>query len=159
MSSSTTSSLSGASAIAPPNRSHKYKIASIPADGIGPEVVSAAIEVVKKVAETLKTFTIEFDHIPWGTAYYKEHGKYVDDDVLGILRGYDASLFGSVGAPGPFSFLWHSYVGQVLLTDTRRPRSHLSVGSSPQNQRTTSIICQRPPSPHVSRDSVPFKRW
>jgi isocitrate/isopropylmalate dehydrogenase len=80
--------------------SHNYRIASIPADGIGPEVVSAAIEVVQKLSETLKTFTIEFTHIPWGTAYYKEHGRYVDENVLDILRGFDACLFGSVGAPG-----------------------------------------------------------
>lgn len=80
--------------------SHNYRIASIPADGIGPEVVSSAIEVVEKLAKTLKTFKIEFTHIPWGTAYYKKTGRYVDENVLDTLRGYDASLFGSVGAPG-----------------------------------------------------------
>lgn len=79
-----------------------YRIASIPADGIGPEVVSAAIEVVQKLASTLKTFEIDFTHIPWGTAYYKEHGRYVSEDVLDTLRGYDAALFGSVGAPGMY---------------------------------------------------------
>ena len=89
----------------PESPSHHYRIASIPADGIGPEVVSAAIQVVQKLSETLKTFTIEFTHIPWGTAYYKEHGRYVDEDVLDILRGYDAALFGSVGAPGKPSIL------------------------------------------------------
>ena len=82
------------------SNSHHYRIASIPADGIGIEVVAAAIEVVKKLSETLKTFTIEFTHIPWGTAYYKEHGRYVSEEVLSVLRGYDATLFGSVGAPG-----------------------------------------------------------
>jgi tartrate dehydrogenase len=92
--------LEEASRLAPPSKSHNYRIASIPADGIGPEVVSAAIEVVEKLAQTLKTFKIEFTHIPWGTAYYKEHGRYVDEDVLDVLRKYDASLFGSVGAPG-----------------------------------------------------------
>lgn len=81
-------------------RTSVYRIASIPADGIGPEVVSAAIEVVNKLAQTIKTFTIEFTHIPWGTDYYKKHGRYVDENVLDVLRGYDASLFGSVGAPG-----------------------------------------------------------
>jgi isocitrate/isopropylmalate dehydrogenase len=100
MSASEQPPLEAASTIAPPSKSHNYRIASIPADGIGPEVVSAAIEVVQKLAQTLKTFTIEFTHIPWGTAYYKEHGRYVDEDVLDILRKYDAALFGSVGAPG-----------------------------------------------------------
>ncbi|KAH7409644.1 isocitrate/isopropylmalate dehydrogenase [Cadophora sp. MPI-SDFR-AT-0126] len=76
-----------------------YKIASIPGDGIGIEVVAAAIVVLKQLAQTLQTFNIEFTHIPWGTAYYKEHGRYVDSNVLDVLRGYDATLFGAVGAP------------------------------------------------------------
>ncbi|KAJ5347510.1 hypothetical protein MYU51_003863 [Penicillium brevicompactum] len=76
-----------------------YRIASIPGDGIGPEVVSATIQVVEKLAKTLGTFDINFDHIPWGTAYYKETGKYVSDDCLDTLRRYDAGLFGAVGAP------------------------------------------------------------
>lgn len=96
---SVSNEMNGASIIAPPKKDRNYRIASIPADGIGPEVVSSAIEVVQKVAKTLGTFTIEFDHIPWGTAYYKEHGRYVDENVLEMLRRYDASLFGSVGAP------------------------------------------------------------
>ncbi|RDW72177.1 hypothetical protein BP5796_08211 [Coleophoma crateriformis] len=78
---------------------HHYRIASIPADGIGIEVVSAAIEVVEKLSKVLGDFTIEFTHIPWGTEYYKKNGRYVSADVLDTLRGYDASLFGSVGAP------------------------------------------------------------
>jgi isocitrate/isopropylmalate dehydrogenase len=82
------------------SRSHNYRIASIPADGVGPEVVSAAIEVVQKLSGVLKTFSIEFTHIPWGTAYYKKHGRYVDENILEVLRGFDACLFGSVGAPG-----------------------------------------------------------
>ncbi|GAD92756.1 tartrate dehydrogenase/decarboxylase ttuC [Paecilomyces variotii No. 5] len=76
-----------------------YRIASIPGDGIGIEVVAATIQVVEKLAKTLKTFDIEFTHIPWGTAYYKEHGRYVSEDVLDTLRGFDATLFGAVGAP------------------------------------------------------------
>jgi len=76
-----------------------YRIASIPGDGIGIEVVEAAIVVLKQLSKTLKTFSIAFTHIPWGTAYYKEHGCYVDPDVLNILREFDATLFGAVGAP------------------------------------------------------------
>jgi len=76
-----------------------YRIASIPADGIGIEVVGATIEVVETLAKTLGTFSIEFAHIPWGTAYYKKHGRYVDENVLEVLRGFDATLFGAVGAP------------------------------------------------------------
>jgi tartrate dehydrogenase len=83
----------------PATRKSHYRIASIPGDGIGPEVVSATIRVLEALCATLKTFTIEFDHIPWGTDYYKKTGSYVDANVLDRLRGYDATLFGSVGAP------------------------------------------------------------
>jgi isocitrate/isopropylmalate dehydrogenase len=66
---------------------HNYRIASIPADGIRPEVVDAAIEVVRKLSATSKTFIIEVTHIPWGTAYYKAHGHCVDENVLEVLCG------------------------------------------------------------------------
>ena len=80
--------------------SPSYNIASIPGDGIGPEVVSATIQVVEKLAKTLGTFDINFTHIPWGTAYYKETGRYVSEDALDTLRKFDACIFGAVGAPG-----------------------------------------------------------
>ena len=63
-----------------------YRIASIPGDGIGPEVVSATIQAVTKLSQTLGTFDIDFTHIPWGTEYYKQHGKYVSDNCLDELR-------------------------------------------------------------------------
>jgi len=77
-----------------------YRIASIPGDGIGIEVTHAAVEVVQKLAEHMGTFKIEFEELPWGTAYYKKTGKYMDDGYLERLAPYDAILFGSVGAPG-----------------------------------------------------------
>lgn len=77
-----------------------YHIASIPGDGIGPEVISAAVEVVEKLASTMKTFSIDFTTLPWGSNYWKEHGSYVPKDYLETYRKFDASLFGSVGAPG-----------------------------------------------------------
>lgn len=80
--------------------SASYQIASIPGDGIGPEVVSATIQVVEKLAKTLGTFQINFTHIPWGTNYYKEHGRYLSKNALSTLQKYDAGLFGAVGDPG-----------------------------------------------------------
>lgn len=77
-----------------------YRIASIPGDGIGEEVVRATIEVINKLAQTLNTFNIEFTHLPWGTEYYKQHGRYVSEGYLDTLRQFDAGLFGSVGHPG-----------------------------------------------------------
>ncbi|KAL2217603.1 tartrate dehydrogenase [Thermoascus aurantiacus ATCC 26904] len=76
-----------------------YKIASIPGDGIGPEVISAGITVLKKLASALNTFDLEFEHFDWSSEYYKKHGKYLPDDGLETLKKFDAILFGAVGAP------------------------------------------------------------
>ncbi|KAK9461813.1 putative tartrate dehydrogenase/ decarboxylase [Lipomyces oligophaga] len=76
-----------------------YKIASMPGDGIGPEVIASAIEVLKKTADVCKTFTLEFEEIPWGTAFYKSTGAYMPADGLTTLKRFDAVLFGAVGAP------------------------------------------------------------
>jgi isocitrate dehydrogenase len=79
-----------------------YKIASIPADGIGPEVIEAGIEVLNKLAETLGTFKLEFKNFDWSSETYKKLGKYIPDGGLDELRNFDAILFGAVGAPGGY---------------------------------------------------------
>ncbi len=77
-----------------------YKIASIPADGIGPEVIAAGIKVLKTLATNLNTFDLQFEDFDWSSDYYKKHGKYLPDDALSTLKKFDAILFGAVGAPG-----------------------------------------------------------
>ncbi|KAI1171446.1 hypothetical protein F4777DRAFT_565626 [Nemania sp. FL0916] len=79
--------------------SKTYSIASIPADGIGPEVVNAAIEVLNSLAKTLGTFGFDFTHYDWSSETYKRTGKYIPDGGLEQLKKYDAILFGAVGAP------------------------------------------------------------
>ncbi|KAE9973532.1 hypothetical protein BLS_009288 [Venturia inaequalis] len=81
------------------NQIPTYKIASIPADGIGPEVIEAGIEVLKKLSQTLGTFNLEFKNFDWSSETYKKLGKYIPDGGLDELRKFDAILFGAVGAP------------------------------------------------------------
>ncbi|KAL1640011.1 hypothetical protein SLS58_007437, partial [Diplodia intermedia] len=76
-----------------------YKIASIPADGIGPEVVDAGIEVLNALASALGTFNLDFTHFDWSSETYKKTGKYIPDGGLDELKKHDAILFGAVGAP------------------------------------------------------------
>jgi isocitrate/isopropylmalate dehydrogenase len=80
-----------------------YRIASIPADGIGPEVIEAGITVLKKLASTLDTFDLEFINFDWSSDTYKKTGKYMPDDGLKTLKTFDAILFGAVGAPGKYT--------------------------------------------------------
>ncbi|KAL8992882.1 MAG: hypothetical protein Q9169_006767 [Polycauliona sp. 2 TL-2023] len=77
-----------------------YKIASIPADGIGPEVISAGIQVLNKLASILDEFEFHFTHFDWGSEVYKKTGKYIPDGGLESLKDYNAILFGAVGDRG-----------------------------------------------------------
>ncbi|MBQ7065186.1 MAG: tartrate dehydrogenase [Firmicutes bacterium] len=78
----------------------QYKIAVIPGDGIGPEVMREAVRVLERVSELDGSFGFEFTTYPWGCKYYLENGKMMPDDGIGILKDYDAILLGAVGYPG-----------------------------------------------------------
>ncbi|KAK9327526.1 hypothetical protein V1520DRAFT_365342 [Lipomyces starkeyi] len=78
---------------------HEYKIASMPGDGIGPEVIDAALDVLDAVARYSGEFTLSFDNLLWGSDFYKATGTYLPSDGLETLKKYDAVLFGAVGAP------------------------------------------------------------
>ncbi|HZZ61672.1 MAG TPA: tartrate dehydrogenase [Roseiarcus sp.] len=76
-----------------------YRIAAIPGDGIGTEVVGAGVEVLKALAEREGTFTLHFDHFDWGGEYYKKHGRMMPENGREQIRHHDAILFGSAGHP------------------------------------------------------------
>ena len=78
-----------------------YRIAVIPGDGIGKEVIDAGLRVLDYLAkESNGAFTFENDFFPWGCEYYLENGKMMDEDGVERLRDYDAIYFGAVGFPG-----------------------------------------------------------
>jgi tartrate dehydrogenase/decarboxylase/D-malate dehydrogenase len=76
-----------------------HKIAAIPADGIGPEVVDAALEVLAALAASDGSFRLAVEKFDWGSARYHRTGSYMPGDGLKRLRAHDAILFGAVGAP------------------------------------------------------------
>ena len=76
-----------------------YRIATIPGDGIGKEVVPAGQEVLEALAARDRTLRFEFENFGWGGDYYREHGVMMPDDGLDALRDKDAILFGSAGDP------------------------------------------------------------
>jgi tartrate dehydrogenase/decarboxylase/D-malate dehydrogenase len=77
----------------------EYKIAAIPGDGIGVEVIAAGLKVLEVLAEREKGFKLEVEHFPWSSAYYQKHGHYIPEGGLEKLRTFDAIFFGAVGAP------------------------------------------------------------
>ena len=76
-----------------------FKIAVIPGDGIGTEVVPEGIRVLKAAAERFD-IAIKFDDYDFAScAYYAKHGKMMPDDWKAKIGGYDAIYFGAVGWP------------------------------------------------------------
>ncbi|MFC7328261.1 tartrate dehydrogenase [Marinactinospora rubrisoli] len=77
-----------------------FRIACIPADGVGAEVVAAGRAVLDTVADrSAGRFALDWTEFPWGSAYHAEHGVMMPDDGLDRLRDFDAIYFGAVGWP------------------------------------------------------------
>ncbi len=70
------------------------RIALLPGDGVGPEVVAEA----RRAVEALD-LAIEWTELPWGSAYWHEHGRMMPEDALDTLRAHDAVLLGAIGDP------------------------------------------------------------
>jgi tartrate dehydrogenase/decarboxylase / D-malate dehydrogenase len=77
----------------------KYRIAAVPGDGIGKEVIAAGIEVLNALAERDGKFSFEFESFDWGSDYYKKHGVMMPADGREKLKPFNAIYFGAVGAP------------------------------------------------------------
>jgi tartrate dehydrogenase/decarboxylase / D-malate dehydrogenase len=77
----------------------EYKIAAIPGDGIGVEVIAAGLKVLEVLAEREKGFKLKVEQFPWSSAHYQKHGHYIPEGGLEKLRTFDAIFFGAVGAP------------------------------------------------------------
>jgi len=77
----------------------QYRIACIPGDGIGKEVVPAGQTVMEALAAAQSGFRFDFTSFDWGGDYYREHGAMMPEDGLDALRDMDAILFGSAGDP------------------------------------------------------------
>jgi tartrate dehydrogenase/decarboxylase/D-malate dehydrogenase len=77
----------------------RHRIAAIPADGIGPEVIGAGLRVLEALQRLDPELKLDVKHFPWGSDYYRKHGVMMPDDGLAALRNYDAIYFGAVGDP------------------------------------------------------------
>ena len=77
----------------------KYTIAAIPADGIGPEVINAGLEVLDALAGRMDSLEFAVTRFDWGSEYYRQHGQMMPEDGLDQIKDFDAIYFGAVGAP------------------------------------------------------------
>ena len=70
------------------------RLALLPGDGVGPEVMAEARRVVDALG-----LSLEWTELPWGSAWYHEHGAMMPDDALDVLSAHDAVLMGAIGDP------------------------------------------------------------
>ena len=90
-----------------------YKIALLPGDCVGKEVVPEGVKVLQEMSRVTDTFKLVFDEFPWGAEFYLKHGQCMPDDALDILKKYDAIYLGAIGHPDVPD---HIGVGQVIFT-------------------------------------------
>ena len=76
-----------------------HRIAVIPGDGIGKEVVSEGVKCLNALSEIFESIRFEFQMFPWGSDYFLQHEKMMPEDGLEILKGFDAIYLGAVGDP------------------------------------------------------------
>ena len=76
-----------------------YKVAVIPGDGVGLEVIDEGRKALEAVADTIGGLSFQFTEFPWGSEFYRETGKLMPDEGIETLKAFDTILFGAVGDP------------------------------------------------------------
>lgn len=76
-----------------------YKIAVIPGDGVGPEVIREGLKVLRAAADSMPRLKLEFVEFPYGAEHYLKTGELVPDEGLKQLSKMDAIYLGALGDP------------------------------------------------------------
>lgn len=76
----------------------KYKIAVIPGDGIGPEVIGETIKVLDRCGEKF-SFSLEWEKFPYGAGHYLATGEVMPEEAMEHMSRCDAMLLGAIGDP------------------------------------------------------------
>jgi tartrate dehydrogenase/decarboxylase/D-malate dehydrogenase len=71
-----------------------HRVGVLAGDGVGPEVIREA----RKAVDALD-LPIEWTDLPWGSAWFHEHGTMMPPDALEQISGFDAVLLGAIGDP------------------------------------------------------------
>jgi tartrate dehydrogenase/decarboxylase/D-malate dehydrogenase len=77
----------------------RHRIAAIPADGIGPEVIAAGLQALEALEKRDGGFALDVTHFDWGSERWRQTGALMPEDGAEQLKAFDAIFFGAVGAP------------------------------------------------------------
>lgn len=76
-----------------------YRVAAIPGDGIGKEILPEGVRILDFMGKVTNQFKIDWRNFPWSCDYYQEFGRMMPDNGLEILENFDAIYFGAAGWP------------------------------------------------------------
>jgi 3-isopropylmalate dehydrogenase len=76
-----------------------FHIAVLPGDGIGPEVMAPALDMLKEIEATTPSLTFRFTEASAGANHYRETGKSMPDSTVRLCEEADAILLGACGLP------------------------------------------------------------
>jgi 3-isopropylmalate dehydrogenase len=76
-----------------------FHIAVLPGDGIGPEVMAPALEVLRRIEATTPGLGFRFTEAPAGAGHYRETGQSMPESTIKLCRDADAILLGACGLP------------------------------------------------------------
>ena len=76
-----------------------HRIAVIPGDGIGTEVIPEGIKCLNALSEIFQDLQFQFKYFPWGSDHYLQQGRMMPEDGLEVLKDFDAIYLGAVGDP------------------------------------------------------------
>jgi tartrate dehydrogenase/decarboxylase / D-malate dehydrogenase len=125
-----------------------YRVALIPGDGIGAEVIDAAWAVLQAGAERFG-FRLEGERLLWSCEYYLQTGSMMPSDGLNRLRPFDAIFLGAVGWPArvPDSISLHGLLLPIRkrfnLYVNARPHRLLKGVKGPLRSERFDILCIR----------------
>ncbi|GAC1637298.1 MAG: tartrate dehydrogenase [Chloroflexota bacterium] len=126
----------------------QYSIAVIPGDGIGLDVVNAALTVLQAAASVWE-FELNTVHFDWGCEYYLREGSMMPSDGLTQLRPFDAILLGAIGYPSlvPDHISLHELLLQIRKGFQQyvnmRPHRLLQGVQGPLRKSDFDIVCIR----------------
>lgn len=125
-----------------------YKIALIPGDGIGTEVLDCGWSVLTAASERFG-FRLESQTFPWSCDYYLQNGRMMPDDGIEQLRAFDSIYLGAVGWPArvPDSVSLHGLLLPIRkafdLYVNSRPHRLLDGVEGPLRAGSFDILCIR----------------
>jgi tartrate dehydrogenase/decarboxylase/D-malate dehydrogenase len=119
-------------------RQKTWRVAVLPGDGIGPEVITQAKRVLAALADQDSDLAIDYETFDWPShAWHQAHGQSAPADYLDRLAGFDAILLGALGDPGPTSD-----PSRYLLTDAESLAPLLAI-----RKHFDQWACERPCRP------------